>query len=249
MKPAGFIFDIIEYMIDFLKKIKNFFLNLFFPKKCLGCGKHDTYLCKDCFNKIEIFLNNTCFFCGKITGQGRVCLECQKENYLDRVISATNYANPLIRELIQAFKYHYVKELAEPLSKLLIRSLENNSTTSTNSTIIVPIPLYGTRLRYRGFNQAELLGKKIAEHFNLPMENNILKRIIATSPQVNIKNEEKRKANIEDAFGISEPSRVQGKIIILVDDVATTGATLIEAGKILKKFGAKEVWALVVAKG
>jgi ComF family protein len=241
----------------FFKKVSKFFLDLFFPKKCLGCGKHDTYLCKDCFNKIEISLNNTCFFCGKITGQGRICLGCQKENYLDRVISATIYANPLIRELIQAFKYHYVKELAEPLSKLLIGNLENlafgfsrfANTGRHLDFLIIPVPLYSTRLRYRGFNQAELLGQKVADYFNLPLENNILKRIIATSPQVNIKNDEKRKANIKDAFEVSEPSQVQGKIIILIDDVATTGATLVEAGKILKENGAKEVWALVVAKG
>lgn len=236
-------------------KIKKILLDLFLPKQCLGCKRPDTYLCQACFNSISLYPNNTCFFCGKITWQGKICIECQKQNYLDRVISATEYKNPLVQELIRNFKYHYVKELAKPLSKLLIKSLESTSTTSTISTnstssTIIPIPLYGTRMRKRGFNQAELLAKEINDYFNLPLEINILKRKIPTEPQANIKNnDEKRKANIKGVFEINPEYQVDGKIIVLIDDVATTGATLIEAAKILKKSGAKQIWALVVAKG
>lgn len=240
------------------KKITNFILDLFFPKKCLGCNRADTYLCQACFNKIEIINNNTCFFCERITWQGKVCLNCAKENGLDRIISATEYKNPLIRDLIKVFKYHYVKELTKPLSELLIKAIENNWSLGIARLparqghwdfLIVPIPLYGTRIRKRGFNQAELLAKEIANYFNLPLGLNILKRKIPTIPQVNIKDREKRKANIKNIFDISPEYSVEGKIIILVDDVITTGATLVEAGKILKKYGAKEVWALTVAKG
>lgn len=238
-----------------LNSVKNFFLDLFFPKKCLGCGCPDTYLCRDCFSQLEISSNNNCFFCDGITWQGKVCLRCQKENYLDRIISATNYGNPLIRELIKSFKYHYVQELARPLSQLLIKSLEANSTISPElaegdrSTIIVPVPLYKYRLHYRGFNQAELLAKEVADYFNLPIEHNILKRRVFTTPQAKIKDTEKRRANLKEIFEIDPECLLNGKIVILVDDVTTTGATLTEAAKILKKSGAKEVWGLVVAKG
>lgn len=240
------------------RKILNSVLDLFFPKKCLGCNRADTYLCQACFNKIEIINNNTCFFCGKITWQGKVCLNCAKENGLDRIISATEYKNPLIRDLIKVFKYHYVKELTNPLSEILIKAIKNNWSLSITclparqghwDLLIVPIPLYGTRIRKRGFNQAELLAKEIANYFNLPLGLNILKRKIPTIPQVNIKDREKRKANIKNIFYISPEYSVKEKIIILVDDVITTGATLVEAGKVLKKSGAKEVWALTVAKG
>ena len=253
-----------------LNRVKNFFLDLFFPKKCLGCGQPDTYLCRDCFtrlvtrqDKIEFSPNNTCFFCGKITWQGKICINCAKENGLDRLIAATEYKNPLIREIIKAFKYHYAKELASPLSKLLIKSLEANSTISLEvaegdrSTIIVPVPLYKYRLHYRGFNQAELLAKEVADYFNLPIEHNILKRRIFTTPQAKIKDTEKRRTNLKEVFEIGPeysirgtcPELVEGKTIILIDDVCTTGATLVEAAKILKESGAKEVWGLVVAKG
>ena len=226
-----------------------FFLNLFFPKKCLGCGTADVYLCPDCFNKIEISLNNTCFFCGKITWQGKICIDCEKRNYLDRIISAANYKNPLVRDLIKNFKYHYVKELAQPLSQFLIKSLALCGTLDfPHNAVVLPIPLYKTRHRTRGFNQAELLAQKIADYFNLPLETNILKRIISAEPQANIKDDEKRKANIKGVFDVN-PAAVRGINIILVDDVATTGATLIEAGKILKNNGADKIWALVVARG
>jgi len=211
-------------------KLRKFLLDLFFPKKCLGCGKSDTYLCANCFRKI--------------------CLECQPEVYLGWIISATNYADPLIRKLIKSFKYQYVQELAEPLSQLPIKLLEQNFKflISNSRFLIIPVPLHERKLRYRGFNQAELLAKEIANHFNLPMETNILKRIVPTDPQANIKNTEKRKNNIKNVFSVI-PGTVEGKSILLVDDVCTTGATLIEAAKVLKSNNAKEIWAITVAKG
>lgn len=227
-------------------KIKKFLLDLFFPKNCLGCKQPDTYLCRDCFNKIPLAANNACFFCQEITGNGRICLNCKKEIYLDGVISATDYKNPLIRELIRAFKYHYVQELAGPLSQLMIRVLEQNF-----QFLIIPIPLHRHRLRYRGFNQAELIAEKIAEHFNLQIATDVLKRKSPSTPQAKIKDTEKRKLNLKDVFEINSETvdKIKNKIILLIDDVITTGATLNEAAKILKQNSAKEVWAITIAKG
>ena len=234
-----------------LNNSKKFFLDLFFPKKCLGCGHPDTYLCRDCFTRIQIIENNTCFFCGKISWKGKICIECAKENSLDRIISATEYKNPLIRDLIKAFKYHFVQELTKPLSQILIKAIENNWKLEIENwkLILIPIPLHGSRIRYRGFNQAELLAKEVADYFKLPLETDILKRKISTTPQAKIKDTEKRRANLKAVFEIGLEPPLDGKIVILLDDVTTTGATLIEAAKVLKNSGAKEVWGLVVAKG
>ena len=210
-------------------KIRNFFLDLFFPKQCLGCGKSNTYLCLDCFRQIS--------------------LNCQPEVHLGWIISAANYADPLVRDLIKTFKYHYVQELSEPLSQLMIKVLEPFGSMLRNQNfIIVPVPLYKHRLRNRGFNQAELLAKQIANHFNLPMETDILKRIASAEPQANIKDTEKRKNNIKNVFEVI-PDAVEGKNILLVDDVCTTAATLIEAARVLKSNNAKEIQAITVAKG
>ncbi len=236
--------------LHLFKKGVGFVLNLFFPKKCLGCGTADVYLCSNCVNRIKLSLNNTCFFCEKITWQGKICIECQKENYLDRIISATEYKNPLVRDLIKNFKYHYVKELSQSLTQLIIKSLALCGKSSIpHNAAVLPIPLYKIRHRTRGFNQAELLAKQIADYFNLPLETNILKRIISGIPQANIKDNEKRKENIKNVFDINPEYLLKEKSIILVDDVATTGATLVETARILKNAGAKEIWGLVVAKG
>lgn len=224
-------------MRKILTKTKNILLDLFFPKKCLNCKKSDTYLCADCFNKIEIV----------------EYIEHESSTYLDKIIFATSYADPLIRELIKSYKYRFAQELAEPLSRLLIKTLKKfNLDIQIQNSIIVPIPLHKYRLRKRGFNQAELIAQKVANHFNLPINTNILKRTIYTEPQANLKdNTEKRLNNVQNAFAISPENKdlIRDKIVILIDDVVTTGGTLIEAARILKQNNAKEVWALTVAKG
>ncbi len=241
------------------KTLIKFILDLFFPKKCLSCGKDGVYICKNCLDKIEIAQNNKCPFCDRPIPNSLICQNCQKFHHLNRLFWAVPYYNPLIKELIRIFKYHYVRELAKPLSKLLIKSLGTISTISTNSTIVIPIPLHKRKLRERGFNQAELLAKEIAEYFSAPMENNVLKRTRFATPQAKIKNYKIRRENIKDIFEISpefikkcvseNQNLLKDKIIILVDDVSTTGATLSEAAKVLKRGGAKEVWGLVIAKG
>lgn len=237
-----------------LKTISKFLLDLFFPKKCLGCGKAGAYICDNCVNKIELGKNNRCPFCGKIVPDSLICQKCREKHFLDRLIWAVPYSNPLIKELIRIFKYHYIKELARPLAQLLIKSLENIS-----NIVIVPIPLHERRLKERDFNQAELLAKEIAEHYSLPLETGILKRKRAVTPQAQIKDHKTRKTNIKGIFEISpefskkcvaeNKNLLKNKTIILIDDVITTGATLSEAAQVLKRAGVKEVWGLVVAKG
>lgn len=247
----------------FFKKISKFVLDLFFPKKCFGCGKNGTYICQSCLNKIEIAKNNKCPFCDRPIPDTQICQKCQEKSSLARLIWAVPYSNPLIKELIRIFKYHYVKELAEPLSKLLIKNLENTSSISSISNIsniiVIPVPLHKRRLRERDFNQAELLAKEMAENFSMPLETEILKRKKFTPPQAKIKNYKTRRENLKDIFEINpefvkkcvaeNKNLLKDKTIILIDDVSTTGATLSEAAKVLKRAGAKEVWGLVIAKG
>lgn len=237
--------------------IKNFLLDLFFPKKCLNCGKSGTYICNDCLNKIELAKNNRCPFCEKIVPESLICQKCRERHSLDRLIWATPYSNPLIKELIKIFKYHYIKELARPLAHLLLTQC--GSYDLPHNAIVVPIPLHERRLKERDFNQAELLAKEVAKHYSLPLETGVLKRKRVVLPQAQIKDHKTRKTNIKGIFEIDpkftkkcvaeNKNLLKNKIIILIDDVTTTGATLSEAAKVLKRAGAKEVWGLVVAKG
>jgi predicted amidophosphoribosyltransferase len=113
--------------------------------------------------------------------------------------------------------------------------------------LIVPVPLHPRRERERGFNQAKILAEIVAHHFNLTLIE-ALKRIKNTKPQAKIKDIEKRMQNIFNCFAIKSPEAIQGKNIILIDDVFTSGATINEAVKVLKQNGAKKVIALVLAK-
>ncbi len=240
--------------------IRKFLLDLFFPKKCLGCNKANIYICQDCLEKIEISQNNTCPFCDRPTPRSLICKKCKEKYFLDKLIWATTYSGALIKELIKIFKYLYIKELAKPLARLLIKSLKTlDFGLWTLDSIVVPIPLHKQRLRERDFNQAELLAKEVAECFSAPLETSALKRKRSVTPQAKIKDYKARKENIKGIFEISpeftkkcvteNKNLLKEKTIILVDDVWTSGATLSEAAKVLKQAGAKEIWGLVVAKG
>ncbi|MDP3014862.1 MAG: phosphoribosyltransferase family protein [bacterium] len=113
--------------------------------------------------------------------------------------------------------------------------------------LIVPIPLHPGRERERGFNQAKLLAEITARHFNLPLIDG-LKRIKNNKPQAKLKDFEKRIKNISGCFEIKNPNFIKGKNIILVDDVFTSGATINEAVRILKKNCAGKIIAMVIAK-
>lgn len=109
--------------------------------------------------------------------------------------------------------------------------------------IFVPVPLHRYRENWRGFNQAELIIRALGE----VKEVKVIRRIRATRQQARSMNKKDRKENVRGAFAMTEAS-VRGKKIILVDDVYTSGATMLACAKVLKKAGAKEVWGFVLAR-
>ena len=213
-------------MKDFLNKI----LNLTLPEKCLGCQrKNNGYLCPECLNKIPPCFDNS------------------------SILAAAAYQSPVVKKAIWLLKYRRAKKLAEPLAELIFLRIFSSSPqyrhpVSVLDTLIIPIPLSKKRLRERGFNQAELIANLLAEKMSVKIACNILEKIKHTETQVKVKNRENRLKNLKGTFKVSHPRLLKEKTIILVDDVATTGATLFEAGRVLKKSGAKKVVPVVGAK-
>lgn len=175
-------------------------------------------------------------------------------------MSVGSYNDPLLKELIHIFKYNSVKELSSLLGILIKRLIKIKAKNifnrlNKNKTVIIPIPLHPRRLRERGFNQSELLAEKLSEHTNFLIAKNIVIRKRDSAPQADIKDKnkahqiQKRKNNIKNAFKITNPKFIEGKNVILIDDVATTCATLEECAFILKQSGAKKIWGFVMAKG
>jgi len=228
--------------------LKNFLLNIFFPKFCLGCEKEGTYFCEDCKACLEISEDNFCLCKSpKRLTEGGKCNNCQPKE-LNGLYFTVSYRNKLIKKLIRQFKYEpYIKELAEPLTSLIITHflLLDKGNQIRKGKILVPIPLSKRRLRERGFNQAEEIAKNLSKFLEIPLCNCLVK-IKETPSQVDLSKKERRE-NVKGVFEIDEEAK--DKRILLVDDVYTTGTTMNEAAKVLKEAGAKEVWGVVIARG
>ena len=234
-------------------KIKDFILDTLFPISCLSCGKPDEWICENCLSKIPLKREQVCPICEKATTpDGRVCFKCEKKYSIDGVLTAASYKNKLVAGATHYYKYRFIEDLKTPLGKLLIKAFFNSQLPLPD--LIVPVPLHKRRLRWRGFNQAEFLAEylsfNLAPGFEIPAPPDWLIRQKYTPPQMKIKNSSRRKNNIRGAFkaAFNKRKNIKEKRILLVDDIATTGSTLFECAKVLKKSGAKEVFGIVIAR-
>jgi ComF family protein len=237
--------------------ITKFILDTLFPISCLACGKTDEWLCDECLTKIPPKTSQVCPLCEKkITPDGRICFDCRRKSKLDGLLVAASYKNNVISGSVHNYKYRFVEDLHIPLGKILIRAFLNSELSLPD--LIVPVPLHPRRLRYRGFNQAELLADYLSDNlspgFSIPAAGSLIIRRRYTAPQMKIKNYSLRQKNLEGAFEVAKKSDrnkmqpLENKKILLVDDIATTGATLFECARVLKAAGAKEVLAIVIAR-
>lgn len=240
------------------QKIKNFILDVLFPISCLSCNQNGFWLCDECLQKIAILDFQLCPSCERfITDQGKICPDCKKNSrkdpfHLNALIVAAKYDENNIAKLIHNFKYNFISDLSAPLGEVLVKSILKSEIPLPD--FIVPIPLHPRRLRWRGFNQSELLSnfisQKLIPGFEIPVINNLLIRKRYTSPQMKIKGYSDRKINVQNSFAPNQEflGTTKGKKILLIDDVATTASTLSECAKVLKASGASKVFAAVIAR-
>jgi len=200
-----------------------------------------------------------CFVCGRRSPQGYACKACRKNSYLkiNGLLVASDWNNPLLKKLIYAYKYNFVKELASPLSTLASDYLLTHflDPIRRQEIVFVSVPLHPRRLAWRDFDQAQLLAKTIGEMLAVPVAEKVLVRDRYTPPQAEIDNQTERKLNLKDAFSLAKnltqknKDLLKNKTVILVDDVATTGVTLQECTKALRLLSPREIWGLVIARG
>lgn len=228
--------------------IKNLALDIIFPKKCFGCGQEGIFFCEDCFSLIDVnpFKYCLCERPQKIIIE-KQCKHCANKK-LDGLYSASDFKQTQVRQLIHNFKYKsQIKELCYPLSLLILTHLYFIAKYFPPASLLVPVPLFIKKKKRRGFNQAEEIGKVISEKIGIPISLGNFVRVKNTKPQVGL-NKKQRMENIKNAFEIKNKNEFKGKIIFLLDDVYTTGATMEECARILKKSHAKEVWGLTAAR-
>lgn len=230
-----------------LQKIKSAALDILFPPICLNCqnyfGGENQLICTKCLESIKL---NSASFCP-------VCLTRLPDNekicHFDSpyiLAAAGRYSDPILQNLIHHFKYRSFSSLGPILSNLICSYLKLINLILADC-VVVPIPLHWRRERQRGFNQAELLGKLLADNFKLEMAA-VLGRVKNNKPQAGFKDISERKENMKDCFEIHDADYIRGKNIVLVDDVFTSGATMNEAVRVLKSAGAKKIIALVAAR-
>jgi competence protein ComFC len=233
-------------IVESIKTLGRFAADLVFPISCVVCGRGDKFLCVDCQSKLTRLDRQLCIVCKKPAPYGKTHPQCVTRNTLDGIISALAYTDPRTKKIIQTFKYKFIYDLAPPLAEMIVQAIANVGIAGYfEDFIIIPVPLHKRRLSWRGFNQAELLAEALGKNLNIPVDKDLVVRSKFTTPQTELKAEQ-RKTNIENAFEIKKSST--GKYL-LVDDVVTTGSTLNEIAKLLKKNGAAEIWATTIAHG
>ena len=224
--------------------IKTVIIALLFPRRCLGCGQKGQYFCFNCQGKIRPVKHQICPVCQKPTSDGQTHPRCQTKHSLDGLTTIFTYQGPIKRAIGQ-LKYRFITDLADELIKFSVRHLRNKHPHS----ILLPIPLHPRRQRWRGFNQSEILGKKLGKKVGWKVGTNLLFRHQDKPPQMKLKGQE-RKENIRGVFKLKPnfSPNLKSKKILVFDDVWTTGSTLREAGRTLKKDGFKKVWGLTLAR-
>ena len=238
-------------------------LDFIFPQNCISCeGKikvEEHFLCALCRGDIGFIQQPHCFHCGvpadlsyAFPHEEFLCGVCRENSFkFDRARSLGFY-DTVLRTTIHHFKYRKQIGVLLDIDLLLEKYFLENPDFCQGFTVS-PIPLHFNKMKERGFDQAFLIARQVAKVLKLPLEGGLLRRIKATSPQATMTRTE-RARNIKGAFEINRPELVEGKNILLVDDVFTTGATVNEASKILKKNGAGKVYVftlgrVVVGKG
>lgn len=230
MAPWSLNQKTINFLFLNLKLGYSFIIDTIFPKYCVTCGSEGEHLCDNCFQKI---------------------MEAPYEGAFDskKIIIAASYKNYYVKETIHFLKYRYIKDLAAPLSDLAIKSLEEklpNKFLNSKNIIIIPVPLHPRKLKWRGFNQTELIARRIGDHFKIPVVPG-LKKLKSTPSQMEIKERSQRLENLRGAFCCPDTHLIKERDVILLDDVTTTGTTLKECENVLKQAGAKEIRKVAVA--
>ncbi len=149
-----------------------------------------------------------------------------------------------IASAIHALKYKERKQLAAPLATFLIGYLEDHPITFD---ALVPVPLHPDRLTIRGYNQSDLLAEQVGEARDIPVRTDLIVRTRDTKPQVHLRRGE-RFENVRQAFEPVQLGLLDGETVLLLDDVCTTGATLVACAEALNQTGAGDIWALTVAR-
>lgn len=230
-------------------------LNLIYPPVCRICRESlpahgGGNVCNICWGRISLPVGEICDHCGAPSEDGIArgrCPNCpQGKPSFEKARFAGLYGGSL-REAIHLFKFRCHEDLAEPLGKVLVDGYDRYF-AQEHFDMVVPVPLHWFRRYKREFNQSELLGRELCRARGLDLSAGNLVRFRRTAPQSKVAG--KRKAhNVRGAFRLRDPIALDGKRVLLIDDIYTSGSTVVECARVLKEQGhAAGVWVLTLSR-
>lgn len=207
------------------KRILNKFLTFLFPVRCFTCGLSEIILCDDCLKDYSHTVDTPFIW----------------------IYANYSFKDVRIKKIIHAIKYYHRKDLIAPLVSGIVTKKFREQIVLFNNPILLPIPMSTLRYYTRGYNHSELIAKEFSKQLHIPFYANILIKSESTKQQSKLNSRKDRFKNIKNTFEITNKETIQNKHIILIDDVTTTGATLLSAYDTLQRAGFKNISAICIA--
>ncbi len=235
---------------EFLKKAENSLQHMLYPPRCPVCDgilTEEGGICEECVPELRRMEEPRCYVCGVTleSGERELCGNCEKHVHVfRRGLPMYEYAS--VRESIYRFKYKGRAEYANYFGRDVAKHL-GRAILHWEPDALIPIPLHKKKERARGYNQAALLAEVLGRELEVPVWNDVLTRERYTRPMKEL-NARERQINLKKAFHIAQDV-VKSKIIVLVDDIYTTGSTLDTAAATLLEAGAQEVYFVTLSIG
>ena len=224
-------------------------LKFLFPPKCIFCGRVGDIFCDACLAECTLLQDQRCLVCDQTSPKGfthKTCLEKDPGKVPTRLLCIYSYQGK-VRDCIRFSKYGARQFLS--MRKLCEEAAILCSETwgAFKADLCLPIPSSPKKLAYRGFNQANMIAEVVSKRFDIELKKDVLVRIRDTESQ-HSQDREQRRANVRESFGVHTPKAVWGKRVLVVDDICTTGATFLEASRVLYEAGAADVQCFALSK-
>ncbi len=228
---------------------------VFFPSLCRRCGRlldraGERLVCRDCWEEARPRRSSHCSVCGRFfegAGESHVCRSCVEARPPYAVHRSCGAYDGALKDIILLFKYRKLSILGRGLAGIAGEALGGDGELWTGVDALVPVPLHPRRKRERGFNQSRVLASELGKIMKVGVCEGALVKVRNAPPQTSLDGRE-RAGNVRGAYRVAKEECVRGKVLLLADDVYTTGATIGECSRALLEAGAKEVRAVTLAR-
>ncbi len=237
------------------KKVLNEMVDALLPPACPMCGKPAPFvggtrvdICPDCMNIVSYVSEPVCLKCGKPiqNEETEYCSDCSRKPHVYNQACAVYEYSKCVKDSIYRFKYHNKREYARIYAKQ-IKERCGGIIRAWSPDVLIPVPIHSSRLKQRGYNQAELIAAELGVLTGIPMDSDSFVRVVKTVPMKELNNRQRVK-NLQNAFQ-ADKKVVKYRKVLIVDDIYTTGATFDACATVLKQAGVQEVYGVSLCVG